>query len=149
MSTIQSTAIPSASTRSIGRVQSPASRALKAARLVRSLACALVGTLLLPQLLAGCTVVAVTTTAVGVTATAVGLAADAAVGTAKVVGKGVGMAVDAMSSDGAAADNSGIQIRESIRPAPGAQSALPALPDPLPQSNPPPLTPRYSAPAGG
>src|SRR5260221_7887902 len=32
-------------------------------------------------------------------------AADAAVGTAKIVGKGVGKAVDAMSDDGAAADN--------------------------------------------
>ncbi|SDZ82917.1 hypothetical protein [Acidovorax soli] len=116
---------------------------------MRSLACTLVGTLLLPQLLTGCTVVAVTTTAVSVTATAVGLAADAAVGTAKVVGKGVGMAVDAMSSDEAAADNSGIQIRESIHPAPGAQSAPPALPGPQPPSNPPPLTPPYSAPAGG
>ncbi|XJC74297.1 hypothetical protein ACHFCA_28010 [Delftia tsuruhatensis] len=40
-----------------------------------------------------------------------GLAADAAVGTAKIVGKGVGKAVDAMSDDGAAADNSGITVR--------------------------------------
>ena len=116
---------------------------------MRCLACALAGALLLPQLLAGCTVVAVTATAVSVTATAVGLAADAAVGTAKVggrlrrvlsevVGKGVGMAVDALSSDGTAADSSGIQIRESIRPAPAEQSAPPALPGTLPQSNPPP-----------
>lgn len=58
-------------------------------------------------LLSGCTVVAVTATAVSVTASAVGLAADAAVGTAKIVGK----AVDAMSDDGAAADNSGITVR--------------------------------------
>lgn len=138
MSITRSTVIPSASTRlTLGRVRSPAARAPKAARRVRSLACALVGALLLPQLLAGCTVVAVTATAVSVTATAVGLAADAAVGTAKVVGKGVGMAVDAMSSDGAAADSSGIQIRESIGPAPGAQSAPPALPGPLPQSTQP------------
>lgn len=62
-------------------------------------------------LLSGCTVVAVTATAVSVTASAVGLAADAAVGTAKIVGKGVGKAVDAMSDDGAAADNSGITVR--------------------------------------
>ena len=116
---------------------------------MRCLACALAGALLLPQLLAGCTVGAATAAAVSVTATAVGLAADAAVGTAKVVGKGVGMAVDALSSDGTAADSSGIQIRESIRPAPAEQSAPPALPGTLPQSNPPPLTLRYSAPAGG
>jgi hypothetical protein len=41
----------------------------------------------------------------------VGLAADAAVGTVKIVGKGVGKAVDAMSDDGAAEDNSGITVR--------------------------------------
>ena len=52
-------------------------------------------------LLPGCTVVTVTATAVSVTATAVGLAADVAVGTAKVVGHGVGAAVDALSEDGA------------------------------------------------
>lgn len=62
-------------------------------------------------LLPGCTVVAVTATAVSFTASAVGLAADAAVGTAKIVGKGVGKAVDTMSDDGAAADNSGITVR--------------------------------------
>jgi hypothetical protein len=62
-------------------------------------------------LLSGCTVVAVTATAVSVTASAVGLAADAAVGTVKIVGKGVGKAVDAMSDDGAAEDNSGITVR--------------------------------------
>ena len=45
---------------------------------MRCLACALAGALLLPQLLAGCTVVAVTATAVSVTATAVGLAAPRA-----------------------------------------------------------------------
>ena len=116
---------------------------------MRCLACALAGALLLPQLLAGCTVVAATATAVSVTATPLGLAGGAALGTAKVVGKGVGMAVDALSSDGTAADSSGIQIRESIRPAPAEQSAPPALPGTLPQSNPPPLTLRYSAPAGG
>ena len=68
--------------------------------------------------LAGCTAVSVATTAVGVTASAVGLAADAAIGTMKIVGKGVGMAADAVT--GGSADNSGIQIRESIRPAPGS-----------------------------
>ncbi|MCJ7478540.1 hypothetical protein MUQ53_10080, partial [Streptococcus suis] len=41
-------------------------------------------------LLSGCTVVAVTASAVSVTASAVGLAADAAFGSVKIVGKGVG-----------------------------------------------------------
>jgi len=55
--------------------------------------------------LPGCTVVSVT-------AAAVGVAADVAVGTAKVVGKGVGKAYDAMSGDGGgSADNSGIGIK--------------------------------------
>ena len=58
----------------------------------------------------GCTVVAVTASAVSVVATV-------AVGTVKVVGKGVGMAADAMVGDDKP-DNSGIQIRESIRPSP-------------------------------
>lgn len=62
-------------------------------------------------LLSGCTVVAVTATAVSVTASAVGLAADAAVGTARIVGKGVGKAVDAISDDGTASDESGITVR--------------------------------------
>lgn len=61
-------------------------------------------------LLSGCTVVAVTATAVSVTASAVGLAADAAVGTVKIVGKGVGKAVDAMGDDGGS-DHSGIAVR--------------------------------------
>jgi len=67
--------------------------------------------------LSGCTVVSVAATTVSVTASAVGLAADAAIGTAKVVGKGVGMAADAVSGS-PPPDHSGIQIRESIRPAP-------------------------------
>lgn len=113
MSITPGTVIALASKRStLGRGRNPAARALQAARLMRRPACALAVALILPQLLAGCAVVAVTATTVSVTATAVGLAADAAVGTAKVVGKGVAkgvdMAVDAMSSDGAAADNSGI-----------------------------------------
>ena len=66
--------------------------------------------------LAGCTVVTVASTAVSVTASAVGLVADATVGTVRVMGKGVGMAADAVSSN-PAPDNSGIQVRESIRPA--------------------------------
>ena len=67
--------------------------------------------------LPGCAVVSVAATTVSVTASAVGLAADATVGTIRVVGKGVGMAADAMSGS-TAPDTSGIQIRESIRPAP-------------------------------
>lgn len=50
-------------------------------------------------MLAGCAVVTVASTAVSVTAGAVGLAADAAIGTAKIVGKGVGKAADAMLED--------------------------------------------------
>ncbi|MBS0467073.1 MAG: hypothetical protein JSR14_07650 [Proteobacteria bacterium] len=59
--------------------------------------------LCLAALLPGCTVVSVTSTAVSVTASAVGLAADAAIGTAKLAGKGVGMAVDALGDDSAPA----------------------------------------------
>ena len=46
--------------------------------------------------LSGCAVVAVVDTAVSVTAGVVGLAADAAIGTVKIVGKGVGKAADAV-----------------------------------------------------
>jgi len=46
--------------------------------------------------LSGCAVVAVADAAVSVAAGAVGLAADAAIGTAKIVGKGVGKAADAV-----------------------------------------------------
>ena len=58
--------------------------------------------LCLAALLPGCAVVAVTATAVSITASAVGLAADAAMGTAKIVGTGVGKAVDALGDDDAA-----------------------------------------------
>lgn len=51
--------------------------------------------------LSGCAVVAVADAAVSVAAGAVGLAADAAVGTVKIVGKGVGKAADAMLGDDA------------------------------------------------
>ena len=61
--------------------------------------------------LSGCAVVTVASTAVGITVSAVGLAADAAIGTAKIVGKGVGKAVDAMGDDAPAADNSGVSVR--------------------------------------
>jgi hypothetical protein len=49
--------------------------------------------------LSGCAVVAVVDTAVSITAGAVGLAADAAIGTVKIVGKGVGKAADAVMGD--------------------------------------------------
>jgi uncharacterized protein YceK len=50
-------------------------------------------------MLSGCAVVAVVDTAVSVTAGVVGLAADAAIGTVKIVGKGVGKAADAVMGD--------------------------------------------------
>jgi hypothetical protein len=49
--------------------------------------------------LSGCALVAVADAAVSVTAGAVGLAADAAIGTVKIVGKGVGKAADAVMGD--------------------------------------------------
>ncbi|QNP50682.1 hypothetical protein [Diaphorobacter aerolatus] len=54
--------------------------------------------------LSGCTVI-------GVTTSVVGLAADAAIGTVKIVGKGVGKAADAMLGDDEKDDGSGITIR--------------------------------------
>ncbi|WP_230630186.1 hypothetical protein [Comamonas testosteroni] len=54
--------------------------------------------------------IAVTGTAISVTAGAVGLAADAAIGTAKIVGKGVGKAADALMDDDPP-DASGVNIR--------------------------------------
>lgn len=50
-------------------------------------------------ILSGCAVVAVADAAVSVTAGVVGLAADAAIGTVKIVGKGVGKAADAVLGD--------------------------------------------------
>ena len=55
-------------------------------------------------LLSGCTVVAVT-------ASAASLAASAAIGTVKIVGKGVGMAADAVMGDDEKDDGSGITIK--------------------------------------
>jgi hypothetical protein len=55
--------------------------------------------LLMPLLLQACAMVSVASTAVSVTAGVVGLAADAAIGTAKIVGKGVGKAADAVLGD--------------------------------------------------
>lgn len=49
--------------------------------------------------LSGCAVVAVADAAVSVTVGVVGLAADAAIGTVKIVGKGVGKAADAVLGD--------------------------------------------------
>ncbi|HTY02097.1 MAG TPA: hypothetical protein VMC81_00040 [Rhodocyclaceae bacterium] len=53
----------------------------------------------LAPVLSGCAVIAVADTAVSVTAGVVGLAADAAIGTVKIVGKGVGKAADAVLGD--------------------------------------------------
>ena len=50
-------------------------------------------------LLGGCAVVSVAGTAVSVGASAVGLAADAAIGTARITGKAVGAAADAVIPD--------------------------------------------------
>jgi type IV secretory pathway TrbL component len=57
--------------------------------------------LLLPlvAMLSGCAVVTVAGTAVSVGASAVGLAADAAIGTARITGKAVGAAADAVIPD--------------------------------------------------
>ncbi|HEX7863682.1 MAG TPA: hypothetical protein VF555_01970 [Variovorax sp.] len=53
----------------------------------------------LSALLGGCAVVTVASTAVSVGAGAVGLAADAAIGTARITGKAVGAAADAVIPD--------------------------------------------------
>jgi hypothetical protein len=53
----------------------------------------------LSALLSGCAVVSVAGTAVSVGASAVGLAADAAIGTARITGKAVGAAADAVIPD--------------------------------------------------
>ena len=88
----------------------------------------------LPLLFAlqGCAVVAVASTAVSVTAGAVGLAADAAIGTVKIVGKGVGKAADAMLDDESQNDGSGVQIKYRDRDRDRDSEAVPAqntLPD--------------------
>lgn len=68
-----------------------------------SLLLRLLAALALPLLLLlpGCTVVTVGAAAVSVTTAVVGTAASVAVGTAKVVGKGVGAAYDAMTDEAA------------------------------------------------
>ena len=75
--------------------------------------------------LSGCAVVAVTSAAVSVTAGAVGLAADAAIGTAKIVGKGVGKAADALMDDDKPdiSDTSGVNIRYRDSTSPSAMPA--------------------------
>lgn len=73
------------------RMQSPRSRF----RLFVLAALGLAGALLL----GGCAVVTVAGTAVSVGAGAVGLAADAAIGTARITGKAVGAAADAVIPD--------------------------------------------------
>ncbi len=78
--------------------------------------------------LSGCTVVSVA-------GSVVGLAADAAIGTVRIVGKGVGKAADAMlDDDEPKQDNSGITIkyRESrdapLQDAPPARTIAPSSP---------------------
>ncbi|CAN7587681.1 hypothetical protein LJR290_004304 [Variovorax sp. LjRoot290] len=63
--------------------------------------CALIAalTLALGLPLGGCAVVTVASTVVSVGAGAVGLAADAAIGTARITGKAVGAAADAVLPD--------------------------------------------------
>ncbi len=72
-------------------------------------------------MLSGCTVIAVGAAAVSATATVVGVAADVAVGSVKLVGKGVGAAYDAATDD--KPDNSGITIKYRD------PSAMPAAPE--------------------
>jgi len=50
--------------------------------------------------LGGCAVVAAVDTAAGLAVSGVGLAADAAIGTARIAGKAVGAAADAVIPDG-------------------------------------------------
>ena len=94
--------------------------------------------------LPGCTVVAVGAAAVSVTATVVGVAADAAVGTAKIVGKGVGKAYDAMTEEDAP-DTSGVHVRyRDTSAAPTASATVPtpaaAVPQPVAPSTAAPIT---------
>ncbi|WP_225781534.1 hypothetical protein [Xenophilus sp. Marseille-Q4582] len=69
---------------------------------------ALLAGLLGAAVLTGCAVVSVAGTAVSVGAGAVGLAAEAAIGTARLTGKGVGAAIDAFSDED---DGSGLHVR--------------------------------------
>ncbi|QXZ11461.1 hypothetical protein KUF54_16415 [Comamonas sp. Y33R10-2] len=95
--------------------------------------------------LSGCAVVAVTSTAISVTAGAVGLAADAAIGTAKIVGKGVGKAADALMDDDKP-DNSGIHIqyRDAANPtAAAADAPLPTTVTTEPIAPPSAIQPTY------
>ena len=88
--------------------------------------------------------VAVGAAAVSVTATAVGLAADAAVGTVKVVGKGVGKAYD--MATGEEQDNSGITVRyRERRPGETFPPQQPSEPPPL-QAQPSPAARPAAAP---
>lgn len=90
--------------------------------------------------LPGCTVIAVGAAAVSVTATVVGVAADAAVGTAKIVGKGVGKAYDVMTEEDAP-DTSGVNVRYRDG------SAAPAVVPPPAAAVPQPVAPSTAAPA--
>ena len=96
------------------------------------------GALCFSLALSGCTVIAVTGTAISVTAGAVGLAADAAIGTAKIVGKGVGKAADALMDDDPP-DTSGVNIRyrdpSATAPAAAEMPATTASPTPATPSD--------------
>ena len=71
--------------------------------------------------LSGCTVVSVA-------GSVVGLAADAAIGTVRIVGKGVGKAADAMLDDDEKDDGSGIHIRYRDSADAPLQKAPPSAP---------------------
>ena len=64
-----------------------------------SFRCHALATLMVASSIGGCAVVAVVDTAATVAVKTVGVAADAAVGTVKVVGKGVGAAGAALGGD--------------------------------------------------
>ncbi|MDR3065598.1 hypothetical protein [Comamonas sp.] len=101
------------------------------------------GALCFSLALSGCTVIAVTGTAISVTAGAVGLAADAAIGTARIVGKGVGKAADALMDDDPP-DTSGVHIR--YRDSSAAAPAGAEMPAAAANTTPPPpegLPPQY------
>lgn len=77
------------------------------------------GVLALAAVLAGCTVLSVAGTAVSVGATAVGVAVDVTVGAARVTGKVIGGAVDAVTSSEDDAAKNARPPEEPTRPPEG------------------------------
>ena len=65
-------------------------------RLTRTFASSVVAALVVSTLVGGCAVVSVASTVVSVGAGVVGLGADAVIGTARITGKAVGAAADAV-----------------------------------------------------